>query len=106
MQPRFIVVEGLEGAGKTSAVARIKTLLEQQGIACITCREPGGTPLAERIRTLVKAVNPQQEQLQPMTELLLMYASRLQLVANRIKPALAKGQWVIADRHDLSSQAY
>ncbi len=102
---KFIVVEGMEGAGKSSAISVIEAILKQQGIDYINTREPGGTPLAEALRTMVKSVD-HQELLTQETELLLMYASRSQLLANRILPALAKGQWVIGDRHDLSSRAY
>lgn len=101
---KFIVIEGLEGAGKSSAIASVVNHLHAKGIATQTVREPGGTPLAEAIRELVK--QDWNEQLTAETELLLMYASRSQLVENVIKPALAKGVWVIADRHDLSSRAY
>lgn len=102
---RFIVIEGLEGAGKTTAMQVVQGVLQQHGINdWLTTREPGGTPLAEQLRTLVKQAH--DEQVTPETELLLMYASRSQLVANRIKPALAAGQWVLGDRHDWSSQAY
>ncbi len=103
---RFIVIEGLEGAGKSTAIAVITKVLKQHGIEkLVNTREPGGTPLAEKMRTLVKEEH-QSEVLQDMTELLLMYASRVQLVENVIKPALKSGQWVIGDRHDMSSQAY
>lgn len=101
---RFIVVEGLEGAGKTSAIETIRHWLNQHQIQFICTREPGGTPLAEQIRTLVKQV--QDEQVAPETELLLMYASRVQLVKTVIQPALQQGCWVLGDRHDLSSRAY
>lgn len=101
---RFIVVEGLEGAGKTSAIKTIQQWLQSQHIEFINTREPGGTPLAEQIRTLVKEVH--DEQVAPETELLLMYASRMQLVKSRIEPALEAGVWVLGDRHDLSSRAY
>lgn len=104
-QGKFIVIEGLEGAGKSSAVAYVEEWLRQHGIQAIEkTREPGGTPLAERMRALVKEVH--DEPLTMQAELLLMYAARVQLVENRIKPALAAGHWVIGDRHDLSSQAY
>ncbi|WP_333607689.1 dTMP kinase [Arsukibacterium sp.] len=102
---KFIVVEGLEGAGKSSAIATIKQWLEQQGASVVCTREPGGTPLAEKLRTLVKQVDA-SEQLAAETELLLMYAARVQLVSNVIRPALSNGHWVLADRHDLSSRAY
>lgn len=102
----FIVVEGLEGAGKSSAIAAIALWIEQQGVSLLTqTREPGGTPLAEKMRSLVKEVNT-QEVLTAEAELLLMYASRVQLVNSRIRPTLEAGGWVLGDRHDLSSQAY
>jgi len=102
---KFIVIEGMEGAGKSSAIAVIESILNQQGIEYINTREPGGTPLAESLREMVKSVDL-QEKLTVETELLLMYASRSQLLANKILPALAAGSWVIGDRHDLSSRAY
>ncbi len=102
---KFIVIEGMEGAGKSSAITVIESILKQQGIEFINTREPGGTPLAESLRDIVKSVD-HQEKLTVETELLLMYASRSQLLANKILPALACGKWVIGDRHDLSSQAY
>lgn len=101
---RFVVIEGLEGAGKTTAIQTVYQWLLEHGHNVVQTREPGGTPLAEQIRTLVKSV--QQEDVAPVTELLLMYAARAQLLHNVIKPALAHGQWVLADRHDLSSRAY
>lgn len=105
MPGKFIVIEGLEGAGKSTALSHVVAWLQQHGIAHIEqTREPGGTPLAERMRSIVKEVH--EEPLTMQAELLLMYASRVQLVENRIKPALAKGTWVVGDRHDLSSQAY
>ncbi|CCQ12177.1 Thymidylate kinase [Pseudoalteromonas luteoviolacea B = ATCC 29581] len=104
MQGKFIVLEGLEGAGKSSAIKTIESELTAQGVNYIRVREPGGTPLAESLRALVKSVH--EENVAPETELLIMYAARAQLVHNVIKPALAKGHWVIADRHDWSSQAY
>ncbi len=102
---KFIVIEGMEGAGKSSAITVIENILKEQGIEYINTREPGGTPLAESLRDMVKSVD-HQEKLTVETELLLMYASRSQLLANKILPALAEGKWVIGDRHDLSSRAY
>ncbi|MEH8018559.1 dTMP kinase [Rheinheimera muenzenbergensis] len=104
-QPKFIVVEGLEGAGKSTAIAHIKSWLAARGITPVCTREPGGTPLAEKLRDLVKQVRD-NEQVAAETELLLMYAARMQLITNVIKPALAAGHWVLADRHDMSSRAY
>lgn len=100
----FVVIEGLEGAGKSTAVATVLQWLQAKGLSVVQTREPGGTPLAEQIRTMVKAV--QDEAIAPETELLLMYAARSQLLSTVIRPALARGQWVLADRHDLSSRAY
>tara|TARA_R110000737_G_scaffold17047_3_gene34478 strand:- start:2026 stop:2661 length:636 start_codon:yes stop_codon:yes gene_type:complete len=102
---KFIVVEGIEGAGKSSAISVIEAVLDKYDIAFIKTREPGGTPLAEALRDIVKSAS-HEEELTQETELLLMYASRSQLLANRILPALAQGIWVIGDRHDLSSRAY
>ncbi|WP_112478347.1 dTMP kinase [Vibrio variabilis] len=105
-QGKFIVIEGLEGAGKSSAMSVLLEELEAAGIEHIeNTREPGGTVLAEKMRALVKEEQP-GEALQDRSELLLMYAARIQLVETVIKPALEKGAWVVGDRHDLSSQAY
>lgn len=106
MNAKFVVIEGLEGSGKSTAIATVIATLKQLGVNQLTqTREPGGTGLAEKLRELVKQEH-QGETLQDMTELLLMYAARVQLVENVIKPALAENIWVVGDRHDLSSQAY
>lgn len=102
---KFIVVEGIEGAGKSSAIAVIEDVLNSHQLSYIKTREPGGTPLAESLREIVKSFH-HDEILTQETELLLMYACRSQLLANRILPALKEGKWVIGDRHDLSSRAY
>ncbi len=102
---KFIVIEGMEGAGKSSAISVVEGILQQQGIDYINTREPGGTPLAESLRDMIKSV-AHEEQITIETELLLIYASRSQLLANKILPALSAGKWVIGDRHDLSSRAY
>lgn len=100
------MVEGLEGAGKSTAIKTVLDTLTAAGIKdIVNTREPGGTPLAEKMRALVKEEH-EGEDLKDMTELLLLYAARVQLVENVIKPALANDQWVVGDRHDLSSQAY
>ncbi len=104
MTANFIVIEGLEGAGKSSAIAHVNAFLKAQGKDVVNVREPGGTPLAEKLRTLVKDAH--EETVSEQTELLLMYAARSQLVTNVILPALAAGKTVLGDRHDLSSQAY
>ncbi len=105
MKGKFIVLEGLEGAGKSTAHRAIVEELQQQGITdLVFTREPGGTPLAEKLRQLIK--HETEEAVCDKAELLMLYAARIQLVENLIKPALAAGKWVIGDRHDLSSQAY
>lgn len=103
---KFIVIEGLEGAGKTSAIQTVIDTLKEQGITNLAfTREPGGTPLAEKLRELIKQ-GIDGEKVTDKAELLMLYAARVQLVENVIKPALSEGKWVIGDRHDLSSQAY
>lgn len=102
---KFIVIEGLEGAGKSTAHSCVVDDLKQAGIVSIlSSREPGGTPLAEKLRQLIKQETT--ERVTDKAELLMLYAARVQLVENVIKPALAQGTWVIGDRHDWSSQAY
>lgn len=106
MQSNFIVIEGLEGAGKTTARETVVEALRQYGVQDIVfTREPGGTPLAEKLRDMIKQ-GEAGERLTDKAELLMIYAARVQLVENVIKPALAQGCWVVGDRHDLSSQAY
>ncbi|ABR75218.1 thymidylate kinase [Actinobacillus succinogenes] len=105
MKGKFIVLEGLEGAGKTTALHTVVEQLRSLGITdLVFTREPGGTPLAEKLRQLIK--HETEEPVTDKAELLMLYAARIQLVENVIKPALAAGKWVIGDRHDLSSQAY
>ncbi|PJG85115.1 dTMP kinase [Conservatibacter flavescens] len=105
MTGKFIVLEGLEGAGKTTARQTIIEALNEQGITdLVFTREPGGTPLAEKLRQLIK--HESEELITDKAELLMLYAARVQLVENIIKPALNEGKWVLGDRHDLSSQAY
>ncbi|SEP64260.1 dTMP kinase [Basfia succiniciproducens] len=105
MNGKFIVLEGLEGAGKTTARQAVVEQLNALGITdLLFTREPGGTPLAEKLRNLIK--HETEEPVTDKAELLMLYAARIQLVENVIKPALAQGKWVIGDRHDLSSQAY
>jgi dTMP kinase len=106
VKSKFIVIEGLEGAGKTSAISLVRNFIEiQTGVLPVCTREPGGTPLAERIRDLVKIADD-SDPLCDEAECLLFYAARAQLVANVIKPALNRGEWVLGDRHNLSSLAY
>lgn len=105
-QAKFITLEGVEGAGKTTAIQTIVKVLEKYGIYNPTfTREPGGTALAEKLRELIK-YSIDNEPVTDKAELLMLYAARIQLVENVIKPALEQGQWVIGDRHDMSTQAY
>lgn len=105
-KPKFIVIEGLEGAGKSTALETIKAYLTEKGVdSIVTCREPGGTLMGEAIRSIVKDQTI-EEKVDSRTELLLMYASRIQLVENIIKPAIDAGSWVICDRFYYSTFAY
>lgn len=106
MKSNFVVIEGLEGAGKTTARNTVVSVLNEQGINDIVfTREPGGTPLAEKLRDLFKR-GTDGELPTIKAEVLMLYAARIQLVETVIKPALERGAWVVGDRHDLSSQAY
>ncbi|OTP82307.1 dTMP kinase [Gilliamella apicola] len=106
MTGKFIVIEGLEGAGKTTAINTVARILNQYHICDLQfTREPGGTPIAEALRNLIKN-GLDDEPLTDKAELLMLYAARIQLIDNVIKPALNAGKWVIGDRHDLSTQAY
>ncbi|NUF28080.1 dTMP kinase [Gilliamella bombicola] len=106
MTGKFIVIEGLEGAGKTTAINTVARILNQHNIDDLQfTREPGGTPIAEALRHIIKN-GLDNEPLTDKAELLMLYAARIQLIDNVIKPALKAGKWVIGDRHDLSTQAY
>lgn len=100
---KFIVLEGSEGVGKSTNLALIADILSEHGTVVQT-REPGGTPLAEDIRQLL--LEKRDDAPVPMAELLLMFAARAQHIEQKIKPALAKGQWVLCDRFTGSTRAY
>lgn len=104
MSGKFITVEGIEGAGKTTCMDTIKELLTKNSIQFITTREPGGTPLAEKIRALL--LNVEEDTPVPLTELLLMFASRTQHINKVIRPALSDGLWVLCDRFTDATYAY
>ncbi|AEW44587.1 thymidylate kinase [Serratia symbiotica str. 'Cinara cedri'] len=106
MKSKFIAIEGLEGAGKTTARDTISSVLREHGVSNIVfTRDPGSTPLAEQLRYLFKH-GAGGELPTIMAEVLMLYAARTQLLENVIKPALKCGTWVIGDRCDMSSQAY
>jgi dTMP kinase len=102
--PRFLTVEGIEGVGKSTQVARLSQALSERGIAHVVTREPGGTPLAERIRDIV--LNCRDEAVPPMAELLLMFAARAVHLSNHVEPNLRAGRWVVCDRFIDATYAY
>ena len=100
----FISLEGVEGVGKSTAMTWIEQYLRQHGIDLVVTREPGGTGIAERIRDVL--LQSYDEPMAIDTEVLLMYASRAQNISQVIAPALARQQWVLADRFADASLAY
>jgi dTMP kinase len=103
-QGRFITLEGIEGAGKSTVAKFVREWLQERGVRVCLTREPGGTPLAERVRGLV--LDRQGEAITPVTETLLMFAARGLHVENLIRPALERGEWVICDRFTDATRAY
>jgi dTMP kinase len=101
---RFITLEGIEGAGKSTVAQLASEWLATRGITARVTREPGGTPLAERVRKIV--LERGAEVLSPRAETLLMFAARSIHVENLIRPALARGEWVICDRFTDATRAY
>ena len=104
VQPRLLTLEGGEGAGKSTVLAAIADVLRAGGQTVVCTREPGGTPLAEDIRALL--LSPRDEPLHAQTELLLMFAARVQHVREIVQPALARGDWVLSDRFTDATFAY
>jgi dTMP kinase len=100
----FLTLEGIEGAGKSTIAELIGSSLTRDGITVRLTREPGGTPLAERVRRIV--LERGTESVSPMTETLLMFAARALHVENVIRPALARGEWVVCDRFTDATRAY
>lgn len=100
----FISVEGIEGVGKSTAMQFLSKLLKQKEIDCVVTREPGGTIIAEAIRKILLMTH--EEKIHSDTELLLMFASRAQHVAEIIDPSLRAGKWVLCDRFTDASYAY
>lgn len=101
---RFLTLEGIEGAGKSTVAAALATAMRARGITVVATREPGGTPLAERLREVV--LQRGAETLSRQAETLLMFAARAVHVDNLIRPALARGEWVICDRYTDATRAY
>lgn len=101
---RFVTLEGTDGVGKSTQAGLLADALEAHGLEVVRLREPGGTELGERVRALL--LEPSDEPVDPVAELLLFEASRAQLVANVIEPALARGAWVVCDRFYDSTTAY
>lgn len=104
MSGKFLTLEGIEGVGKSSNMQFIAQLLKQSGHDVLLTREPGGTPIAERVRHIL--LSEFEERTFPKTELLLLYAGRLQHVETVIKPALQAGKWVLCDRFTDATFAY
>jgi len=104
MTAKFITVEGIEGAGKTTQLMFIQHFLARHAIPHVITREPGGTSLGEQIRSLL--LTPVEQPMAVDTELLLMFAARAEHVAQVIQPALLHGKWVISDRFVDASYAY
>lgn len=100
----FITFEGGEGAGKSTQLRRLGDALKQAGIDVVRTREPGGSPAAEEIRTML--VSGESQRWAPETELLLYCAARVEHVASVVNPALARGAWVVCDRFQDSTVAY
>ncbi len=101
---RFITIDGVEGAGKSTQIDLICSYLQRKGIDVVRTREPGGTDVGEKIRSVLLDVDNQE--MHSDTELLLMFSSRNELIQNKIIPALNNGSWVVSDRFTDASFAY
>ncbi len=104
MVGKFITVEGIEGVGKSTNIGFLSSIIEASGFSVLRTREPGGTPMAERIRNML--LEHGDEPLPDIAESLLFFASRSLHICNTIRPALAAGQWVVCDRFTDASRAY
>ena len=104
MRGKFVTVEGIEGVGKSTNIDFLSSIIEEKGFIVLRTREPGGTPMAERIREML--LEHGEEPLPDIAELLLFFASRSLHISNTIRPALAAGQWVVCDRFTDASRAY
>ena len=104
MRGKFITLEGLEGSGKSTQMGRLEQYLGRRGIPVTLTREPGGTPLAEKLRQIV--LSPGNESISPAAEVLIMFAARAVHLDGLIRPALESGRWVLCDRFTDASFAY
>lgn len=104
MRGRFISFEGIEGVGKTTNIQWAESYLKARGIQVLRTREPGGTEVAELLRAIL--LTPRDEKIVPKTELLLLYAGRVQHIVEVIEPALKEGTWVLCDRFSDATFAY
>lgn len=102
--PQLIVLEGGEGAGKSTNIQQLATWLQQAQVPTVITREPGGTPVAEALRQTLLTTGT--ETIEPLTELLLMFAARHQHLQHKIRPNLQAGSWVLCDRFVDASYAY
>ena len=100
----MLVVDGGNGAGKTTVIAKIKNFLEEKGVEVIVTREPGGTPIGENIRELI--LDPETPEMCDTTELLLFAAARAQHLHEKILPALEQGKVVVSDRFDTATISF
>lgn len=101
---RFVTVEGIEGAGKTTCIGLLESAIRDRGHALVTTREPGGTPLGEELRSLL--LGHRHDGMADDTELLLMFAARAEHLHTKIEPALRTGSWVLCDRFTDATFAY
>ena len=104
MAPRFIVLDGVEGCGKSTQAGLLADHLRGQGHEVVLTHEPGGTPVGEAIRTLI--LDPAYPEMTPLTEVMLFCASRAQHCEQVIRPALQRGAWVVCDRFSSATIAY
>jgi dTMP kinase len=101
LRGKFITFEGIDGAGKSTHIERVCRLIGGRGMAVVSTREPGGTPLGEKLRELLL-----HEEMHLETEAMLMFAARREHLAQVIEPALARGDWVVCDRFSDATYAY
>ncbi len=101
---KFVTFEGLDGCGKSTQMEKLASVLRTDGVDVLTTREPGGTEIGERVRAVL--LDSRTAGLDPWAEMALMFASRAQLIAEVIEPALKAGKWVLCDRYTDSTEAY